>query len=164
VTVVVNTSPLILLAKIGQLDLLARLYSEVIVPDAVWPEPQAELQAKPGHEAQQIEGLIQGGVFHRRQASSQHLSRVSSELGRGEQEAIALAIQLQAGLVILDDQEGRRIARQESLPITGTIGVLIEAREKGLLPSIRHELDRLIEAGMWLDELFYHRILQEFGE
>jgi len=42
--------------------------------------------------------------------------------------------------------------------------LLIEAREKGLLPSIRRELDRLIEAGMWLDELFYHRILQEFGE
>jgi hypothetical protein len=160
VTVVVNTSPLILLAKIGQLDLLARLYSEVIVPDAVW----TELQAKPGHETQQIEALIQASVLHRRQASSQHLSRVSSDLGRGEQEAIALAIQLQAGLVILDDQEGRRIARQESLSITGTIGVLIEAREKGLLPSIRHELDRLIEAGMWLDELFYHRVLQEFGE
>lgn len=87
--VIVNTSPLILLAKIGQLDLLAHLYSEVIVPDAVW----VELQAKPGHEAQQIEMLIQG-----------------------------------------------------------------------LLPSIRRELDRLVEAGMWLDELFYHRVLQEFGE
>lgn len=98
------------------------------------------------------------------QASPQHLSQVSSDLGKGEQEAIALAVQLQAGLVILDDQEGRRAARQESLVITGTIGVLIEAREKGLLPSIRRELDRLIEAGMWLDELFYHRILQEFGE
>lgn len=159
-TIVVNTSPLILLAKIGQLDLLARLYSQVVVPDSVW----TELQAKPGHEAQQIEDLIQAGVFLRRQASPQHLSQVSSDLGRGEQEAIALAVQLQAGLVILDDQEGRRIARQESLSITGTIGVLIEAREKGLLTSIRRELDRLIEAGMWLDELFYHRILQEFGE
>jgi predicted nucleic acid-binding protein len=48
--------------------------------------------------------------------------------------------------------------------VTGTIGVLIEAREKGLLVSIRRELDRLVEAGMWLDELFYHRILREFGE
>lgn len=159
-TVVVNTSPLILLAKIGQLDLLVRLYSQVVVPNAVW----SELQAKPSHETQQIENYIQVGVFHRQQASPQHLSKVSPHLGRGEQEAIALAMQLQAGLVILDDQEGRRIARQESLSITETIGVLIEAREKGLLPSIRRELDRLIEAGMWLDELFYHRILQEFGE
>ncbi len=73
-------------------------------------------------------------------------------------------MELQAGLVILDDLEGRQIARQKSLPVTGTIGVLIEARERGLLISIRRELDRLIEAGVWLDELFYHRILQEFSE
>jgi uncharacterized protein len=160
VIVVVNTSPLILLAKIGRLDLLALLYNQVVIPQAVW----AELREKQGPETEQIEKLIQTGDLRQQKALPHHLSQVSSDLGRGEQEAIALAVQLQAALVILDDQEGRRTARQKSLAVTGTIGVLIEAREKGLLTSIRRELDRLIEAGMWLDELFYHRILQEFGE
>lgn len=46
----------------------------------------------------------------------------------------------------------------------GTVGILIEAGERGIIPSVRRELDHLIEAGMWIDEAFYHRILQEFGE
>jgi len=66
--------------------------------------------------------------------------------------------------VILDDQEGRRVACERDLSITGTVGVLVEARERGLIPSLRQELDRLIEAGMWIHEAFYHRILMEFGE
>lgn len=86
------------------------------------------------------------------------------DLGSGEREAIALAIETRADLVVLDDQKGRRVARERGLSVTGTIGVLVEAREGGVIPSIRHELDRLIEAGIWLDEAFYHRILKEFAE
>ncbi|HHV53354.1 MAG TPA: DUF3368 domain-containing protein [Synergistaceae bacterium] len=62
------------------------------------------------------------------------------------------------------DQQGRRVAYEKGLSVTGTLGILIEARERGMIPSVRCELDRLIEAGMWIDEAFYHRILQEFGE
>ena len=50
--------------------------------------------------------------------------------------------------MILDDQEERRVACERGLSITGTVGVLVEARERGLIPSLRQELDRLIEAGM----------------
>jgi len=53
---------------------------------------------------------------------------------------------------------------EKGLSVTGTLGIIIEARERGMIPSVRCELDRLIEAGMWIDEAFYHRILQEFGE
>lgn len=75
-----------------------------------------------------------------------------------------MALETKVDLVILDDQQGRSVARERGLLVTGTVGVLIEARERGLIPSVRHELDRLIEAGMWIDEAFYHRILQELGE
>jgi hypothetical protein len=67
-------------------------------------------------------------------------------------------------LLILDDQQGRVVALEKGLIITGTIGVLIESRDKQLISSLRKELDRLIEAGMWMNEFFYHRILAEFGE
>ena len=155
-----NTSPLILLAKIGRLHLLQQLYREILIPVAVLEE----VRAKPGSEVQQLQTLIEGGVYQLHKVSGNVLSDIPAELGSGEREVIALAIEKQADLVILDDLEGRRIARERGLAVTGTIGLLVEARKRRLIPSIRGELDRLIEAGMWLDEFFYHRILQEFGE
>lgn len=89
---------------------------------------------------------------------------LSPDLGIGEREAIALALEVTADFVILDDQQGRRVVHEKGLLATGTLGILIEARERGMIPSVRCELDCLIEAGMWIDEVFYHRILQEFGE
>lgn len=86
------------------------------------------------------------------------------DLGIGEREAIALALETEADFIILDDQQARRVARARGLQVTGTVGVLIESREKEVILSLRQELDRLIEAGMWISEIFYHRILQEFGE
>ena len=155
-----NTSPLILLAKIGRLHLLQQLFREILIPVAVLEE----VRAKPGSEVQQLQTLIEGGVYQLHKVAGNVLGDIPAELGSGEREVIALAIEKQADLVILDDLEGRRIARERELTVTGTIGLLVEARKRGLIPSIRGELDRLIEAGMWLDEFFYHRILREFGE
>lgn len=158
--VVCNTSPQILLAKIGRLDLLARLYHETLIPFSVLEE----VKAKPGHEAQQLQTLIHEGVFQLRKAAEHALDDIPADLGPGERETIALAIETRADLVILDDQVGRWITQKKGVAVTGTIGVLVEAKKRGLITSIRSDLDRLIEAGMWLDEVFYHRILQEFGE
>jgi predicted nucleic acid-binding protein len=69
-----------------------------------------------------------------------------------------------ADLVILDDRQGRLVSRDRGLSVTGTVGVLIEAKERGFIPSLRPEMDRLIEAGMWINEVFYHRVLKEYSE
>ncbi|MDI9390514.1 MAG: DUF3368 domain-containing protein [Synergistota bacterium] len=122
------------------------------------------MKAKPGEEAKQVQILLQSQNFRLRKATKRTLDGLSLDLGAGEREAIALALEVTADLVILDDQQGRRVAYEKGLSITGTLGILIEARERGMIPSVRCELDRLIEAGMWIDEAFYHRILQEFGE
>ena len=158
--VVCNTSPLILLAKIGRLDLLAQLYEEVIIPASVMDE----VGAKPGKKVEEIRALLKNQKLQLRNAMKQTLEELPEDLGVGEQEAIALALETKADLVILDDKQGRRIARERGLSVTGTVGVLVEARDRKVIPSVRQELDRLIEAGMWIDEVFYHRILQEFGE
>lgn len=158
--VICNTSPLILLAKIRRLDLLTQLYEEVIIPALVLDE----VAVKPGNEVEQIQARVRSQKFQLRKATKRTLERLPGDLGFGEREAIALALETTADLVILDDQEGRRVACERDLSITGTVGVLVEARERGLIPSLRQELDRLIEAGMWIHEAFYHRILQEFGE
>jgi len=158
--IVCNTSPLILLAKVHRLEILAQLYDEVIIPVSVLDE----VEARPGEEARQVRVLLQSQNFRLRKAAKRTLDRLLLDLGVGEREAIALASEITADLVILDDQQGRRVAREKGLSVTGTLGILIEARERGIIPSVRCELDRLIEAGMWIDEIFYHRILQEFGE
>jgi len=108
--------------------------------------------------------LLKKGTLQLRQVSDKIIAELPIDLGRGEREAIALAIGSSADLVILDDQQGRLVSRDKNLSVTGTVGVLIEAKERGFIPSLRPEIDRLIEAGMWISEVFYHRILKEYGE
>jgi hypothetical protein len=83
-------------------------------------------------------------------------------MGRGERAAIALAHELDAGLVVLEDEEGRKEARRHGLSVTGSIGILIEAKEQDIIASLRHELDRLIDEGLWIDERLYDRVLREY--
>jgi hypothetical protein len=158
--IVCNTSPLILLAKIGRLDTLIRLYSEPMIPKAVVDE----VSTKPGKENDQVQAFLKNGMLQLRQVAEKFLAELPADLGRGEREAIALAMDAGADLVILDDQQGRIVSRDKRLAVTGPVGVLIEAKERGFIPSLRPEMDRLIEAGMWISEVFYHRILKEYGE
>jgi hypothetical protein len=148
------------MAKIHRLDTLFRLYSELMIPKAV----ADEIGTKPGKENDQVQALLKKGTLQLRQVSSKILAELPIDLGRGERETIALAIDSGADLVILDNQQGRLVSRDKGLSVTGTVGVLIEAKERGFIPSLRPEMDRLIEAGMWINEVFYHRILKEYGE
>lgn len=158
--VVCDTSPLILLAKIGRLELLFRLYEQVAIPVSVLDE----VRVRSTDETTGIEALVENQAVEIERGSPEVLQSVPADLGAGERAAIAVAIETGADLVIPDDRAGRRVARERDLSVTGTIGILIEARARDMISSVRRELDRLIEAGMWIDEVFYHRILQEFDE
>jgi len=128
--VICNTSPLILLAKIRRLALLDQLYDKVSIPSSVLKE----VEAKPGKETELIQSLLQRQKFQLRQATKRTLEELPPDLGAGEREAIALALETRANLVALDDQQGRHIARERGLSVTGTVGILIEARQKGMIP------------------------------
>ena len=158
--VVCNTSPLILLAKIKRLALLPQLYAEVIIPASVLEE----ISVKPDRATEQIQEMIQRQTLQHLTVTEEVLEGFPADLGGGEREAIALAHEKGADLVVLDDQQGRHVARARGLGVTGTIGVLVEAWERKMIPSVRHELDHLIEAGMWMNEALYHRMFMEFGE
>ena len=123
-----------------------------------------EIGTKPGEENDQVQALLKKGTLQLKQVSEKVLAELPIDLGRGEREAIALVIDSGADLVILDDRQGRLVSRDRGLSVTGTVGVLIEAKERGFIPSLRPEMDRLIEAGMWINEVFYHRILKECDE
>jgi uncharacterized protein len=80
-------------------------------------------------------------------------------LDRGEAEGIALALELEAELILLDEHEGRRTADRLGLSVVGIPGVLLEAKAKGLIDTIRPLLDALRMAGFYLSEPLYQRVL-----
>jgi hypothetical protein len=160
VTVVLDTSPLILLAKIEQLELLTALYDTILIPWSVLDKVKARRRA----DTRAVLCWCDERSISVLRASERYVHTLPKELGAGERAALALAMERDAELVVLDDQEGRRLARARGLAVTGTIGVLVEARAQGKVASLRRELDRVVEAGLWISETFYDRLLREFRE
>lgn len=93
------------------------------------------------------------------------LRLLKRDLDEGEAEAIALAINRKADLILLDETEARSVAELYSLPKTGVIGILMRAREAGKVQSLRTELEKLREqGGFWIDEELYRQVLSAVGE
>jgi uncharacterized protein len=85
-------------------------------------------------------------------------------LGAGEREAIALSAQLRAELLIVDDDLARRIATDLGIPVMGTAGVLLRAKEKGFVVAVRPHLDALLSNRFFLDRKVYDLVLSKAGE
>ncbi|MFM2295873.1 MAG: hypothetical protein RLZZ350_2286 [Verrucomicrobiota bacterium] len=124
--VVSDTSPINYLLAIGQIDLLPRLFGKIILPAAVVAELQAA-DAPPGNRRWLAELPVQ---FEIRTATHPDSALT---LDAGECEAIALAEELHAAAVLMDEKKGRAVARQRGLPVVGTLGVLEKAAALGWL-------------------------------
>lgn len=129
---IADASPLILLAKVRRLALLAELYGQVVIPPAV----VNELQAKPDLTFPEVERFLRSPGFVRSPENDLLVRALAVDLGPGEAEAIALATEVPGALLIMDDSEGRRIARGLGLHVTGSLGVLIEAMRKRILDAV----------------------------
>ncbi|MGI0016447.1 MAG: DUF3368 domain-containing protein [Nitrososphaera sp.] len=93
------------------------------------------------------------------------VATLRTELDEGESEAIALAIQLRADVLLLDERRGRTIASRLGLNFVGLLGVLLAAKHKRFIPSIKSVLDELIaKAGFWVSKKVYFHTLQLAGE
>jgi hypothetical protein len=157
---VTNTSPLVFLHKIGRLDLLNDLYGDPVVPSAALDE----VVARNSEQAEALRKTIEGGKFKVRSAEPDVLARISDDLGAGERGCIALAVEMNADLVIIDEARGRTVARSWNLDVTGCIGVITQAYQRGLVGSVREELDKLLGVGLWVGENLYEEILRECNE
>lgn len=160
-SIVSNASPLINLARIGHLDLLPRLYGELVIPEAVWREVVLEGTGQPGAEEIKAASWIRV-----RSATNRELVQaLQQELDAGEAEAIALALQVKAEFLLMDEHLGRDTALHMGVRSVGLIGVLLEAKRKGLVTHIRPLLETLRDvAGFWISEVLFQRVLQDEGE
>ncbi len=142
--VVLNTTPLVALWVLGRLDLLRDLFGQVVIPPAVQSEfMAAETQARQ-------DALAQAPWVAPQTLAHPERALAYPQLDRGEAEVLALAVETEARLVIIDERLGRRYAQRLQLPLTGTLGVLLLAKEKGLLPALHPEIERLQQAGLSL--------------
>lgn len=159
--VVSDTSPLVNLAAIGKLDLLHQLYGKILVPDAVYRETVHVGAGEPGaYEVAIFEWIERQVVTNRAVVTALEL-----ELDSGEAEAIALALEVGADLVLIDERKGRFVAGRMGVQFVGLLGILIEAKQRGLLPAVRPVLDDLKQnAGFWIRDQLYQHILQLTGE
>jgi uncharacterized protein len=159
--IVSNTSPLTNLAAIGQFDLLRCLYTHIHIAPGVWKELNAKGGTWPGRDEVATANWIERHTIQN-QALVIALQR---DLHRGEAESIALAFEIQADLVLLDEKEARHGAQRLGLPVIGVVGILLEAKNRSLLEAIRPCLNALRQtAGFYLHQALYDQALTLAGE
>jgi uncharacterized protein len=157
--VVSDTSPILSLALIGRLELLRDLYAIVLIPDAVRSEISATGQSG-AREVAQVDWIIT-----RPTERDVVLKLLLREVDRGEAEAIALALQLKADILLIDERKARHLAAYLELGVAGLLDVLQEAKRRQLITSVKPVLDELIaRARFRLSHKLYQRTLFTAGE
>ncbi len=151
--VVSNTTPLISLIKIGQLQLLEFLYTQVIIPGAVWQEVQV------GIDSPYYVDLTTLPFISIQKVVNANAVDYLTDLDRGEAEVIVLAREIEADLVIIDEEMGRSYARHFNLPLTGTLGILLRAKQNGLIPKVKPLLEALMSNGVWISKQLKEDVL-----
>ena len=155
-TVVSNTSPLLNLAAIGEAELLVGLFGRVCAPYMVRDEIDALRRRDPRFRALQIPEAVDFTPVR----DSSRVTLLTLHLDPGEAETIALALDLRADLVLLDERKATRAAHQLGLKTLGLLGALLLAKRRGLIPAVRPLLDRLLsEAGFWIAADLRQRVL-----
>lgn len=159
-----DSSTLIHLTAIGRLALLKEIYQKITIPTAVWREVVEEGKRRAG--AAEVEAARQLGWIEVMSPANKPLVHLlTRDLDEGEAEVLALAIERQADLVLLDETDARRIAERYGLRKTGVVGLLIRAKREGKIASLREELDKLQnQAGFWIAERLYQQALRVVGE
>jgi len=161
-TIVADASVLIGLSSIGRLALLHERFSDgVLVPPAVWREVVEQGGERPGARE-----VAEARWITVREVTAQEIVQLlRMGLEEGEAEAIALAYEIGAEVVMLDEQDARQAAKQLGLRVLGTIGVLIWGRRVGKLESLREAMDALqTRAKLRISRTLYERALSEVGE
>lgn len=161
--VISNTSPLLNLAIINRLHLIREQFTEITIPSVVLKELRIDEnipgspQLREGYEADWIKvKAVENQAF---------VQLLKRELDEGEAEAIALGIELKADLVLLDERDGRKIARSLGLNITGVLGIILRGWQQGNISSVKTIINQLrSDAHFHIASHLEEQILRETGE
>ncbi|MDI7167038.1 DUF3368 domain-containing protein [Leptospira santarosai] len=147
--VISDTSCLILLSKIDRLFLLRDLYETIFITETVAEEFNESLPEflKVCKVSDRVSGLV-----------------LEQELDKGEATTIALGLETENPLLILDDFRARTLAYRLGISLTGTLGVLAKAKKEGLIEELNPLLSKLKSSGMWISETVIHSILRDVSE
>lgn len=148
------------MARIGQLDLLHQLAETIHVPEGVFEEVAHQGPVRPGtSELDQLPWLLR-----RRVRDQPSVSALRTRFGRGEAGDIVLAAEVHADFVILDDATARKVAAEKGQAVVGTLGLLVHAKERGLIERVAPIMNELMKSGFYVDSRLYRTILQQAGE
>ncbi|MBF0564355.1 MAG: DUF3368 domain-containing protein [Nitrospirae bacterium] len=157
--IVSDSSPLIIFAKIGKIELLLQALGEIRIPQAVYNEIVIQGQGKPGD----IE--LKNTVWIRKEPIKDYVKihQLPEGLGLGEKEAILLAQEIGA-ILLVDDKLARREAQSRGIICVGSLRVLKEAKEKGLIAKIKPLGDELRKKGIRIKDSLYQEFIKAMGE
>lgn len=156
--IISDTSVISNLAQIDQIQLLHSLYTEIIIPQKVDDELKASSAT---HEKIKDIKWIRVVAI----TDINLYTKLVLELDPGEAEAIVLAKELKANLLMIDEKKGRRIAKENGISIVGILGVLISAKQNGIISKVKPILDRMIyELGFRVNPALYQYVLKKVGE
>jgi predicted nucleic acid-binding protein len=149
-TVVADASPLIALQQIGQLQLLHALFTEIATVRRGSRDPAS---------VPPVPWIVERPLTHAIAPLA-----LGTSLGAGEAEALSLAVEIRAGHVLVDERAARRTAEALGLSVIGTLGILLAAKRKGLVPDVRPLVDELMRQGFWLAPRLVRQVLFAAGE
>jgi predicted nucleic acid-binding protein len=152
---VVNASPLIVLGKIGQLDLLTQLPKDIVVPSAV----ADEIKAGPENDAARL--AIEARMFRLVDVQEPTPELAAWDLGLGETAVLSFALENSNWTAILDDSAARKCAITFGVDVKGSLAIVILARKRGLVPLVKPLLRTMQEVGLRLDDKTIRQVLKE---
>lgn len=156
-----DSSPLIILTKIGQLDVLPQLYETVTIT----PEVYAEVAVSGAGLVGSSQISAANWIDIRQLQTPTDLADMQNRfgLGIGELSVILLGQELKADLLLIDDMKARKLARQEQLPVLGCVGVLQDAFILKLISDLTQAYRQLLGSGAYVDRVLLENILKMLG-
>lgn len=157
--IIINSSPLIVLFKSKQADILPQLFEEILVPEAVWDE--IIITTKNDAAAQQLPTVS----WAKKVEEIIITPEVAAwDLGKGESSVLSLSLNYPNYAAIVDDRAAKKCAKSLGIITLGTGGILLLAKRRGLIDSMTPRLDALRNAGLWLSDRIFNLLKRQAGE
>jgi len=153
--VISNTSPIFYLHRLGQLELLHRLYGRILVPEAVVGELKAG-----GDQGEDVPDIANYDWIEVRSVHVPEVVSLIMDLGPGEAQVLAMALENPGSLTIVDDRLARELAQARDIRVTGTAGILLKAKQAGYIKSVKSLLKKLIQLDFRLSEAVVDTIMR----